>query len=83
METMMAQKILADLKLRITSFHHYMLYHFQASICIYTDHGVSHEETRDVRVFSLHLLHMLDHIQHVCVEGLHMHTITLTSAMAN
>ena len=52
-------------------------------VCIYTDHGVSHEETRDVRVFSLHLLHMLDHIQHVCVEDLHMHTIALTSAMAN
>ena len=52
-------------------------------IYINADHGVSHEETRNVRILSLHLLHMLDHIQHVRVKGLHMHTITLTPAMAN
>ena len=48
-----------------------------------TDHGVSHEQTGDVRVLLLHPLHMLDHILHICVKGLHVHTLTLTPAMAN
>ena len=48
-----------------------------------TDHGVSHEETRDVRVLLLHPLHMLDYILHICIKGLHVHTLTLTPAMAN
>ena len=57
------------------------------TICAYmtvcTDHGVSHEETGDVRVLLLHPLHMLDHILHICIKGLHVHTLTLTPAMAN
>ena len=78
----------ADLKLLIQAFTlsvHCTIFGLVCIQCmtVCTDHGVSHEEAGDVRVLLLHPLHMPDHILHVRVKGLHVHTVTLTPAMAN
>ena len=48
-----------------------------------TYHGMSHKEAREIRVLTLHVLHVLDHILSIGVEVLYMCWQTLTPTMAN
>ena len=48
-----------------------------------TYHGVSQEYAWEVRVLSLHLLHMADYVLHIRVHILNMYSLSLTATVTN